>query len=70
MLEQMMFAVGDFCGRLKVGGRKELPDVVCTDFAAVRVGVLLDDAGKLHLQAARHDDAVFVLHQVGDAALA
>ncbi len=70
MLEQMMFAVGDFCGRLKVGGRKELPDVVRTDFAAVRIGVLLDDAGELDLEAAWHDDPVLGFHQVGDAALA
>ena len=34
------------------------------------VGVFLDDAGELDLEAARHDHAVFGFHQVGDAALA
>jgi hypothetical protein len=29
---------------------KRLPDVVGRDFAAMRVGVLLDDAGELDLQ--------------------
>jgi hypothetical protein len=36
----------------------------------VRVGVLLDDAGELDLQAARHDHAVLGFQQIGDAALA
>jgi predicted peroxiredoxin len=65
-----MFAVAHRCGRLKISGRKETPDVARRDFAAVGVGVLLDDAGKLDLKAARHDDAVLGFHQVGDAALA
>ena len=33
------------------------------------VGVSLHFARELHLQAARHDDAVFGLHQIGNAAL-
>ena len=36
----------------------------------MRLGMALDDAGELDLQAARHDHAVLGFHEVGDAALA
>lgn len=61
--EQMVLAVTDLCAGIEVGISEQLPDFL-TDFTAVAVGMALDDAGKFHLQAARHDDAVVVFHDV------
>ena len=49
---------------------EDLPQLGAADLAALGVGVPLDDAGELDLQPARQVQAVLVLQQVGDAALA
>ena len=70
LFEQMMLAVTDLCAGIEVGVGEQLPDFLTGYFAAVAIGMTLDDAGKFHLQAARHDYAVVVFHDVGDAAFA
>ena len=39
-------------------------------FAAMQIGMALDDTGELDLETPRHDHAVLGLHKVGNAALA
>ena len=56
--------------RFQIGGRKQFPDSSSVHFAAMLVGLFLHFGGELDLQAARHDDTVFVFQQIGDAALA
>jgi hypothetical protein len=70
VLEEMMFEVAHGRARSEIGPREQLPDLGGADLAAMRVGVPWTTRGELDLQAARHDDAVFGLQQIGDAALA
>jgi hypothetical protein len=69
MFEEMVFEVAHGFHVVEIGAGEQLPDFGSADLAAL-VSVCLDDARELDLQAARQDDAVFALEQVGDAALA
>src|SRR3954471_2771743 len=60
-------------GRVRVGQvlvAKRGPHLLGGDFAALVVGVPLDDRAELDLQPARQVEVVLGLHDVGDAALA
>ncbi len=54
----------------QIGLLEQRPDVGGGGFAAAGIGQLLHGAAELHLQPARHRDAIAAFQQIGDAALA